>query len=107
MSNLIELLSYFRTNKYCLLSDIEKALLVIRLKQEADKNLFSFVVFHDGKYKYFRHNSVIFGFITSPFNLNYILNHVAQTCVDTTIREASFKQFYQVKNLFFLFLGRI
>ena len=55
---MLDLLQYFRTNKYCMLSDIEKAFLIIRLKSERDKNKFSFVVFDGKDYQYYRYNCI-------------------------------------------------
>ena len=42
MSSLLKLMLAFRTNKYTMLSDIKQAFLMIRLKNEFDKNRFFF-----------------------------------------------------------------
>ena len=42
MSSLLKLMLAFRTNKYTMLSDINQAFLMIRLKNEFDKNRFCF-----------------------------------------------------------------
>ena len=73
LNSLLGLLVYFRANKHVLLADIEKAFLQIKLNKESDKNCFSFCLCENGKIKYYRYNSIIFGFVTSPFILNYIL----------------------------------
>ena len=46
------------------------------------KIVFSFVVFHDNKFHYFRYNTIKFGFISSPFILIYILHHYSLSCND-------------------------
>ena len=52
------------------LADIAKAFLQIRLNRETDSNCISFCLVSDGEYKFFRYNSMIFKFVTSPFILN-------------------------------------
>ena len=42
MSNLIELLLFFRTNKYVFVSDVKKAFLQIKLELESDRYMFCF-----------------------------------------------------------------
>ena len=75
MNNLLSLLLYFRTNDCVVLADIMKAFLQIRLSSEDDKNKFCFFRKINGRYVPYRYNTIIFGFVSSPFILNYILQH--------------------------------
>ena len=75
MNNLLSLLLYFRTNDYVVLADIVKAFLQIRLSSEADRNRFCFFRRINGKFVSYRYNTIIFGFVSSPFILNYIIQH--------------------------------
>ena len=75
MNNLLALLLYFRTNNFVLLADIMKAFLQIRLSDEKDKNRFCFFRKIDGRYVPYRYNTIIFGFVSSPFILNYIVQY--------------------------------
>lgn len=102
MSNLLSLLNYFRSNNYILLADIRKAFLQIKFKLLSDKNKFSFIVYDKGKYKFYRYNTVIFGFVSSPFFLNYILKHHAQKLTDATLKDMLSTKFY-VDNLITVF----
>ena len=88
MADMVGLLNYFRTNQFCMQSDIIKAFLMIRLKLEKDKNRFSFILYKDGKYVPYRYNTIIFGFCSSPFILNYIIQYHAGQCQIPHIREA-------------------
>ena len=73
MNNLLSLLLYFRTNEFVILADIMKAFLQIRLSEEEDRNRFCFFRKINGKYVPYRYNTIIFGFVSSPFILNYIV----------------------------------
>ena len=75
MNNLLSLLLYFRTNEFVVLADIMKAFLQIRLSEEDDRNRFCFFRKINGKYVPYRYNTIIFGFVCSPFILNYIVQH--------------------------------
>ena len=75
MNNLLSLLLYFRTNNYVVLADIMKAFLQIRLSHEEDKDRFCFFRKIKGKFLPYRYNTIIFGFVSSPFILNYIVQH--------------------------------
>ena len=98
LNNMFSLLNYFRTNDFVLTADIKKAFLNIRLRRAYDKNCFSFVVFHDNKFHYFRYNTIIFGFISSPFILNYILHHHSLSCNDPVVQNVIQSKLY-VDNL--------
>ena len=100
LNNMFSLLNYFRTNDFVLTADIKKAFLDIRLRRDYDKNCFSFVVFHDNKFHYFRYNTIIFGFISSPFILNYILHHHSLSCIDPVVQNVIQSKLY-VDNLIY------
>ena len=98
MNSLFGLLQHFRTNDYVLLSDITKAFLQIKLKLDSDKNKFSFIVYEEGQYRYFRYNTIIFGFISSPFILNFIIKFHAKSVESSTLKNTISSKFY-VDNL--------
>ena len=99
MGNLLSLLLYFRTNNVVVLADILKAFLQIRLASEDDKNRFCFFRKINGQYVPYRYNTIIFGFVTSPFILNFIVQtHLAKN-VDSDVTFLIHDKFY-VDNLF-------
>ena len=73
MKNLWELIMLFRTNKYCMMGDIRRAFLMIKLSSIEDKNKFCFFMRENGKLIMFRYRTILFGFNASPFILNYII----------------------------------
>ena len=75
MNNMLSLLLYFRSNLYVLLSDIAKAFLQIRLESEEDKNRFCFFREINGKFVPYSYRTIIFGFFSSPFILNYVIQY--------------------------------
>ena len=75
MNNLLSLLLYFRSNFYVVLSDIAKAFLQIHLASEEDKNRFCFFRKINGKFVPYRYRTIIFGFVSSPFILNYVIQY--------------------------------
>ena len=75
MNNLLSLVMYFRNNNYVILADIVKAFLQVRLSLESDRNKFCFFRKINGKFVAYRYNTIIFGFVSSPFILNYIIKH--------------------------------
>ena len=95
MNNLLSLLLYFRTNNNVVLADIMKAFLQIRLADDSDKNRFCFFRKIEGKFIPYRYNTIIFGFVSSPFILNYILQYHLQ--VNSHLEVASL-----VKNHFYV-----
>ena len=99
LNNLQKLLLQCRANKYFFMADIQKAFLNIFLKDQSDKNCFSFVVFYQNKFHYFQYNSIIFGFICSPFILNFIIQMHAEKLADKTLSSILKEQIY-VDNLF-------
>ena len=87
LNELSGLFLYFRTNNYVILADIAKEFLSIKLNKETDKNCFSFVVFNKGKFYYFRYTTIIFGFISSLFILNYILRYHSENCNNLIVKD--------------------
>ena len=75
MNNLLSLLLYFRSNFYVLLSDITKAFLQIRMTSEEVKDRFCFFRKINGKFVPYRYRTIIFGFVSSPFILNYVMQY--------------------------------
>ena len=78
MQDMAALVMLFRTNKYILLGDLKKAFLQIKLKLERDRNRFCFFLRVGNKLKCFRYTTIIFGFCSSPFILNYVLKYIAR-----------------------------
>ena len=77
MQNMLHLLLKFRTNSKVLLGDLEKAFLQIRLKLLRDKNRICFFLRDGDKIRCFRYNTILFGYVCSPFILNYVIKHIA------------------------------
>ena len=77
MQDMLELQLLFWIEDFVLLGDLKKAFLQIKLKSEKDKNCFCFFVKDGERFKCFRYTTIIFGFISSPFMLNYILKYIA------------------------------
>ena len=62
-----------------MLADIKQAFLQIKLSKLEDKNRFSFLLVENGRLVAYRYTSIVFGFVSSPFILNYIIKeHVAK-----------------------------
>ena len=98
MNNLLSLLLYLRTNSNVVLADIMKAFLQIRLADDSDKNRFCFFRKIKGKFIPYRYNTIIFGFVCSPFILNYILQHHLQVSSHLAVASLIKNHFY-VDNL--------
>jgi len=77
MQDMLELQLLFRTEAFVLLGDLKKAFLQIKLKSERDKNCFCFFIKDGDRIRCFRYTTIIFGFISSPFMLNYIVKYIA------------------------------
>lgn len=78
-TNMVELLHRFRTNKYILTADIERAFLQIYLKDDKDKDRFSFLWRTEDGVKAYRYRTILFGLNASPFILNHVLQlHIQQ-----------------------------
>ena len=98
LSSLLKLMLVFRTNEYTLLSDIKQAFLMIRLKNEFDKNRFCFFWKRRNKLVKFRYRTIVFGYTSSPFILHYIMKYHAQQFHKDKISKLLSNNFY-VDNL--------
>ena len=78
LNDMTQLLLYFRSNNFTILSDIKKAFLMIKLSEESDRNRFCFFLKVGEKLLCYRYKTIIFGFNTSPFLLNFIIKHLAK-----------------------------
>ena len=95
MKDMNELLMLFRTNHYVYLSDIRKAFLMIKLKKIEDRNRFSFFLREGLKLICYRFTTIIFGYVASPFILNYVLQYHASLFTNDECTE-------MLKNNFFV-----
>jgi hypothetical protein len=101
LTKLADLLLKVRLDDYLVMSDIRKAFLMIKLKQEIDRNRFSILwVDESGKLKAYRYSSLVFGFISSPFILNYVIKHHVKQYPQDEVSSILDSNFY-VDNLFF------
>ncbi|XP_068215541.1 uncharacterized protein [Palaemon carinicauda] len=98
MGSIFKLLFYFRTNEYVMLSDIKQAFLMIKLSEEYDKNRFCFFWKRGSKLVYYRYKTIVFGYTSSPFILNYVMKHHAKMYPEDKCREILENNFY-VDNL--------
>ena len=94
LNPLLGLLNYIRTNNFALLADIKKAFLNIFLSDNTDRNKFSFILYYDNKFHFFRHNTILFGFVASPFILGCVLRNFAETLYDRELKAIIQNQFY-------------
>ena len=94
LQSLFELLIYFRSNHFSLIADIEKAFLNVGLFKESDRNAFSFLLVKNGKLFHYRYTSLIFGFATSPFLLNFVIKLHAKTISNSSISKLFSQNFY-------------
>ena len=100
MNSLLSLIMQFRTNFFVLLADIAKAFLQIRLTLEEDKNRFCFFRKVNGKFVPYRYRTIIFGFVSSPFVLNYIIQYHLAAHSSNNVASL-IKEKYYVDNLIF------
>ena len=100
MNNLLSLLLYFRSNFYVLLSDIAKAFLQVRLASEEDKSRFCFFRKINGNFVPYRYRTIIFGFVSSPFILNYVIQYHLSAYASDNVSSQIRDKFY-VDNLIF------
>ena len=98
MNNILELLFYFRTNDYVMLSDIKQAFLMIKLRNEIDKDRFCFFWKRGNKIITYRFKSIVFGFTSSPFMLHYVMQHHAKQFPEDKVSNILSNNFY-VDNL--------
>ena len=99
MGSILKLLFYFRTNKYVMVSDVKQAFLMVKLKKVEDKNKFCFFWRRGDTLVAYRYKSIVFGYTSSPFILNYVMKHHAEQYPDDECTEILSDNFY-VDNLF-------
>lgn len=75
MGDLFSLLVNLRQDDYLVLSDIRKAFLQIKLEQICDRDKFCILWKRKGKLIAYRYTTIVFGFVASPFILNYVIKH--------------------------------
>ena len=98
MGSILKLLFYFRTNNIVMLSDIKQAFLMVKLKQELDKNRFCFFWKRGNKLVAYRYKTIVFGYTSSPFILNFVMKHHAESFPDDKCKFLLSNNFY-VDNL--------
>ena len=96
--NMLDVLYKARTDNHLIMADIRKAFLQIELKTEFDRNKFCFILYRNNQYMLYRYCRIIFGFVASPFILNLVLQHHAETCKDKEIKTSISNNMY-VDNL--------
>ena len=79
MKDMQELIMLFRTNHYVYLADVRKAFLMIKLKSIKDRNRFCFFMREGDKLVCYRFTTLLFGLNASPFILNFIIKHHANS----------------------------
>merc|ERR1712121_282502 len=87
-----------RTNKYTLLGDLRKAFLMIKLRSEKDKNRFCFFVKLGDRLVCYRYTTIIFGYKSSPFILNYVIRYLTDLYPDDNVCDIMKNKFF-VDNL--------
>ena len=98
MGSLLKLLFYFRTNKIVMLSDIKQAFLMVKLKNEIDKNRFCFFWRRGKELVAYRYKTIVFGYTSSPFILNFVMKHHVESFPDDKCKAILGNNFY-VDNL--------
>ena len=98
MGSILKLLLYFRTNDLVMVSDVKQAFLMVKLKKEEDKNRFCFFWKKDNKLITYRYRSIVFGYTSSPFILNYVMKYHSKQYPDDKCKEILSNNFY-VDNL--------
>ena len=98
MGSILKLLFYFRTNKYAMLADIKQAFLMIKLDREYDQNKFCFFWRKGNNLICYRFRTIVFGYTSSPFILNYVMKHHVESYPDDKCKKILENNFY-VDNL--------
>ena len=98
IGSILKLLFYFRTNEYVMLSDIKQAFLMVKLADEYDNNRFCFFWKRGNRLVCYRYKTIVFGYTSSPFILNYVMKHHAKSYPEDKCREILDNNFY-VDNL--------
>ena len=101
MNSLFQLLLKLRANKFLVMADIRQAFLMIKMIKESDRNHFS-ILWRDenGQLIAYRYKSIVFGFVNSPFILQYIIRHHLDQYGDDICNSVVHNNLY-VDNLFF------
>ena len=94
MGDLTKILLSFRANQFIMLGDISQAFLQIMLLKEEDRNRFSFFMIENNELVAYKYKTIIFGFIASPFILNYIIRHHADMYPDDEVSRILKTRFY-------------
>jgi len=101
LTDLFQLLIKTRGNDYLVMSDIKSAFLMIKLSKLSDRNKFSILWRDkDGKLIAYRYKTIVFGYISSPFILNYVIKHHLNSFPSDLCNEILYSNMY-VDNLFF------
>ena len=79
MKDMQQLIMLFRTNHYVYLADVRKAFLMVKLKSIKDRNRFCFFMREGDRLVCYRFTTLLFGLNASPFILNYIIKHHANS----------------------------
>ena len=99
-SDLLGLLLNVRSNRFCVLADIRQAFLQIKLSEESDRNIFSILWKKGEDLIAYRYQTIVFGFISSPFILHFVIkNHLSKFPMDECTK-VLLSNLY-VDNLFF------
>ena len=100
-NNLFQLLLRVRADDYIVMSDIKSAYLQIRLNKVSDKNKFTIIWRNrNGNLIYYRYNSIVFGYVSSSFILQRIIQFHLQNYARDDCYNVISKGIY-VDNLFF------
>ena len=101
LTDFFKVLLRIRINKFIITSDIKHAFLQIKLKLESDRNKFSILWFNErGELQAYRYTSIVFGYASSPFVLNFVVQHHVSGLPKDSTTLALQNNFY-VDNLFF------
>ena len=76
LNDLLKLLIKCKSDDYLVISDVKSAYLMVKLKLETDKNLFS-ILWRDvnGNLQAYRYRSIVFGYSSSSFILAQVIRH--------------------------------
>lgn len=100
LNDLLALMIKFRSQNHTIIADIEKAFLQIRLRTVQDRNKFCFLVKVGHQLLPFRYRSLLFGYVSSPFILNLIIQHHAQQYTNDLASQL-LKDYLYVDNLIY------
>ena len=98
LTDMLDLLLMFRSNKHVMLADIRKTFLMIKLSHEKDRNIFCFFMKENDKLICYWYTTIIFRSNASPFILNFVIKHHARKFPQDECSEMLLANFY-VDNL--------